>query len=664
MATFDFIWSTLLDLSQVNDTLTLGDQQNPVVASTADGRFFVAWDEPARHPVDGRVFLADGSAVASQFFVNSTAGNNQRDPSVAGLTNGNFVVTFTDTSVDAGGDIRARIFAPGGSPVALDFEADGEGDWDDSDSDVAALADGGFVVTWTRDYDGSDDLDIRYRLFNADGSPRGGSSAVDSLGSLATEYSQVAGLAGGGFVVTWTQRSKGVFDPRARTTWLQLYDKDFHQVGGHKQLGLGDSTDVQVAGLKDGGFAVAYEDLTRTITSNVALRLFNADGTERPTSPNPVNDDDSGDHYRPTLTVMSNGYVVVGWKANDAQYIQAFDPQGGRIGLHNTVISSGVFSGELAALSGGLTALVSENTTTDGSGHSIRSSILELVRVTQGDGTSETLAGDSLRDVMHGNGGNDTLSGADNDDALYGEDGNDKLFGSNGNDTLDGGAGNDTLNGGAGFDTLRGGTGNDTYVLGNDANTVVDAGGTADLATTTSTRSMLLGGLPTVERLTLFSGNINGTGNNLANIITGSTGNNIIRGGRGNDTLSGGSGNDTLSGEIGVDRLTGGAGKDNFVFNVAPTLASRDTITDFSHHDDTIKLSHSFFKGMGTGPLKSQYFFAGTHAHDGDDHIIYNKASGALYYDSDGTGAHAQVLFAVIANHAHAGLAASDFVLI
>jgi Ca2+-binding RTX toxin-like protein len=67
---------------------------------------------------------------------------------------------------------------------------------------------------------------------------------------------------------------------------------------------------------------------------------------------------------------------------------------------------------------------------------------------------------------------------------------------------------------------------------------------------------------------------------------------------------------------------------------------------------------------MGTGPLKAQYFFAGAHAHDTNDHIIYNKATGGLYYDSDGTGVHGQVLFAIVANHATAGLAANDFVLI
>jgi serralysin len=247
---------------------------------------------------------------------------------------------------------------------------------------------------------------------------------------------------------------------------------------------------------------------------------------------------------------------------------------------------------------------------------------------------------------------------------ITGTSGNNRLFGGDGTDTLNGGNGNDFLDGGAGFDTLRGGAGNDTYALGNDNNAVVDAGGN-DLATTTITRSMLGGGLSTVERLTLLSGNISATGNGLANVIIGSAGANILRGGLGNDRLSGGLGNDKLYGEAGKDTLTGGQGRDVFAFTTAlGSHTNVDRITDFGHRDDTIQLSHLFFKGMGTGGLKAKFFHAGTHAQDADDHIIYNKATGALYYDSDGTGAHAQVLFAIVANHASAGLASNDLVLI
>lgn len=42
-------------------------------------------------------------------------------------------------------------------------------------------------------------------------------------------------------------------------------------------------------------------------------------------------------------------------------------------------------------------------------------------------------------------------------------------------------------------------------------------------------------------------------------------------------------------------------------------------------------------QGLGaTGALEPRYFFAGTSAHDADDHIVYDKVTGALFYDSNG----------------------------
>ena len=56
-------------------------------------------------------------------------------------------------------------------------------------------------------------------------------------------------------------------------------------------------------------------------------------------------------------------------------------------------------------------------------------------------------------------------------------------------------------------------------------------------------------------------------------------------------------------------------------------------------------------------------FFQGASARDANDHIIYNKATSALFYEDDGTGAHAQVQFATLANKP-ANLAFNDFVVI
>jgi serralysin len=138
------------------------------------------------------------------------------------------------------------------------------------------------------------------------------------------------------------------------------------------------------------------------------------------------------------------------------------------------------------------------------------------------------------------------------------------------------------------------------------------------------------------------------TGTANADTLQGTTGNDTLQGLGGNDVLSGnagadkidgGTGNDTIYGGAGADTLTGGSGYDYFVFDTA-LGGGIDTITDFSHTYDTIRLDNDIFTAWtGTGTISYTEFYAGTAAHDATDKIIYNKATGALYYDPDGTGA-------------------------
>jgi serralysin len=160
------------------------------------------------------------------------------------------------------------------------------------------------------------------------------------------------------------------------------------------------------------------------------------------------------------------------------------------------------------------------------------------------------------------------------------------------------------------------------------------------------------------------------TGSSGADVIYGGVGNDTLNGEKGNDNLNGGIGSDKLYGGAGNDILTGGAGKDTFVFNSKlDKKANLDKIADFNIKDDTIWLDNAIFKALGTKgtptkPVKldSKMFWTGSAAHDADDHILYNKKTGVIYYDTDGAGGKAAVQFAQVKKGL--SLTAADFYVI
>ena len=202
---------------------------------------------------------------------------------------------------------------------------------------------------------------------------------------------------------------------------------------------------------------------------------------------------------------------------------------------------------------------------------------------------------------------------------------------------------------------MYGGPGNDVYVVGESSDAVREYAGEGTDSVYSSVSHTLR---DNVERLYLTgTAPVNGTGNGLANLLTGNGAANVLTGGAGNDTLRGGDGADTLAGGIGNDTLAGGYGTDTFLFNTALNRTTNvDRITGFSPADDVIRLDQTVFAALSLGALSADAFRAGTAALDADDRIIYNSGTGRIYYDADGNGAGAQILFAQVT----AGLALTN----
>ena len=222
---------------------------------------------------------------------------------------------------------------------------------------------------------------------------------------------------------------------------------------------------------------------------------------------------------------------------------------------------------------------------------------------------------------------------------------------------LSGGDGEDYLDGGAGADVMAGGAGNDTYVVSSIFDAVQEsAGGGFDRVYADFSYTLTEGA--DVELLAAsgtaaldLNGNSAGNhiqGNDAINALGGGAGDDVLFGLGGNDALSGGAGNDRLEGGLDLDTLTGNTGADTFVFNTPVASGNADRITDFAPGEDKMELSSARFEGLAPGPLAAGAFHAGTAAADADDRIVYDAATGALFFDADGNGAIVAVQFAIL----------------
>lgn len=257
-----------------------------------------------------------------------------------------------------------------------------------------------------------------------------------------------------------------------------------------------------------------------------------------------------------------------------------------------------------------------------------------------GDGNDNIIAGSGLNTVLAGR-GNDKITAGDDADLIEGGDGNDKVFsgggddeiyGDDGKDVIKAGDGNDYIDGGDGDDNMAGGAGDDTYVVSSSKDKVVEKAGQGN-DTVITDGSFSLAKLANVENIEL-----SGTANSSA---------------------TGNAGNNTLTGNDGANTLTGGAGADVFVFD---NLNAVDTITDFVSGTDLIALDDDVFMALAGSLDLSANFVTGTAAGDADDFLIFDDASGELYYDADANGAGEAVHFATLTGGAT--LTSDDIVVI
>ncbi len=177
-----------------------GLQQAPSIAFSSDGRAMVVFqDSRSATGLSGRVFDATGTVVGDEAFEVGTGQTSGTAPQVAAAGSG-FVVAFV-----AGDNIHAQRFGADGSPTdaaAIPVDAAGSAR---SAPALAALTDGSFLVAYTEQNAMGDGMGsgIRARIFPATGMPTDAAFLVNS--TVAGDQSQPSvAAAGSRFLVAFS----------------------------------------------------------------------------------------------------------------------------------------------------------------------------------------------------------------------------------------------------------------------------------------------------------------------------------------------------------------------------------------------------------------------------------------------------------------------------
>ena len=311
------------------NTVTTGDNYGPSVTGLPNGGFVETWQRNLGGAVSimAQVFAASGAAVGSEFTVVSSTSSSPSNPYVTALSNGNFVVTWTDDTSTPPGDgsgasAQAQLFSANGTPIGTEFVVNTTTVDDQEPGGITALANGGFVVTW-EDSSGTGDVSgtwsIKAQVYDANGNRVGSQLDVNTTTAGNQLDPSVAGLANGNFVVTWEDNSGIGGDASGYGIKGQLFGANGTAIGSEFLVNTqtaNDQTVPQITALSNGGYVITWQDSSGTLGDNsgtsIMAQVFDANGNEFG-SQFLVNSETGGYQTAPTIGSLANGGFVVTW---------------------------------------------------------------------------------------------------------------------------------------------------------------------------------------------------------------------------------------------------------------------------------------------------------------------------------------------------------------
>lgn len=288
------------------NTFTAGDQRDPAVAMTPDGRFVVVWastdQDGSGFGVYAQAFLASGAPVGPETRVNATTDGDQRNPAVAMAADGRVVVVWQSQGQDGSGwGIYGRAYAADGT-AGPEVRVNNVVVGDQVNPAVAAAPDGRFVVVWQSNEQDGNGWGVYGRSFAANGAP-GPEVLVNTTTAMDQQNPAVAMTTSGKALVAWDSLGQ---DGSSTGIYAQRFGANGVRVGGEFQVNVTtplSQSKPAVAIAANGNVMLAWEGRDGSATG-VFARLYHWGNDP------PVTQNDSYTLDGPTLNVPAPGVLA------------------------------------------------------------------------------------------------------------------------------------------------------------------------------------------------------------------------------------------------------------------------------------------------------------------------------------------------------------------
>jgi len=298
---------------RVNST-TAGDQQHSSVAMAPDGSSIFVWEGYGQDGDHSGVYFqrysTEGQPLGGEFQANVTTLGYQQNPTVAYLSGGNFVVVWDGKGTGDVSGVFGRMYDSNGTALGSEFLINTTTAYQQQNPAVAALPDGGFLAAWDSagDSDGSA-TGIFAQRFDASGAHVGGEFLVNTTTASFQQYPAIGVAPDGKFVVAWQSNLQ---DGSGYGIYAQRYTAAGAKLGGEFAVNTFTDNDQlypSVACNDHGGFAISFNGKGSTDNAGVYIREFGPDGTAL-ASESLVNATTASAQQDASVAAAGSGYVV------------------------------------------------------------------------------------------------------------------------------------------------------------------------------------------------------------------------------------------------------------------------------------------------------------------------------------------------------------------